>query len=252
MEPKETPPRTVGDARAGDTGGEDEDLLAAFDGVTQVTRSPNAPAATEPAAGKARAAATDASHDTARSPDDPSGDIELIKKKWRLVGEELKRDRKVHIQMFLVDTEPDRFERDTLVIRFSTATMAQGFEQRGKDFTGPVLEAIQRVTGITCRLRAEAGTAGKPPARSDDRSGASPAAGGRPKAASRPSPAASAGETPTETVRLPLDSPDECPAAVASPPAPDPAPPTSGAGGTELVHNIIEVFDGRVVEDPDR
>jgi len=225
------PPLTVGDARAG--GGEDDDFDALFGEAPPETPSfdppapprtagprptPAAPAAAPPPVAPVTPAAAG---DGGAAPD-----LELLRRKWRVVREELARSKKVHIQAYLADTEPSRFERDVLVLRFPSATMAEGFEARGKAFVEPLAAAIQRVTGITCaRIRGEVGQPGAPAA----------------KGVARPSEAAPESDAPAP----PRPAPPAASAGPARPPAPS-AP--VGASGSELVHNVLEVFEGRIVD----
>jgi hypothetical protein len=153
---------------------------------------------------------------------DRSEQLNLIRNKWRLIGEELKRERKVMIQTALVDTLPERFEADTLVIAFPNQTMAEMFTNR--KFAEPVCQVILRITGVECKVRAAVGakTGSKPPA------GAVPAR--------RPSDGGNgAGQQQMGT--------------------PEPSRPPvitgSGAGGADLVHNVVEVFDGRIMDERD-
>lgn len=143
-------------------------------------------------------------------------EIELIQRKWRLVGEELKRDRKKTIESMLVDTMPHRFEDEVLVIHFPKKLMAELFTKRGKEFSEPLCQAIRRLTGIQCRVRAEF-AAGETPA--------------RPPAPAPPSPRKAASQA-------------------AAPPA-QPELIESAPAQAELIHDIIELFDGRIVDPSD-
>lgn len=236
------PPLTVGDARTGDTG--DDDFLAAFD------MPPAATSGSTPSAAPPRPASNGAT--TPVSPGTSGGpNVELIRSKWRLIGEELKRDKKRMIEAALVDTLPQRFEHDELVIHFPTGTMAEMFTRRGKEFSEPLISAIERVTGIRCRVRAEAG--GKSGA------GASPRPGGSSPTAPARSPAANPSGPPTGARPAPATRPP-APAVAAEPlPLDTPAPPrqaslpsTPPAPTSELIHDIIEVFDGQIVDADER
>jgi hypothetical protein len=113
-----------------------------------------------------------------------------------------------------------------LVIGFPTRTMAEGFNQRSKEFSGPLAQAIRKVTGIECRLRAEML--------------------GKEKPAKKPAARAAATEAPA-LLAVPGES---APAAAAAPVPPPPraALPSAGDSGEKLVHNVVEVFDGTIVE----
>lgn len=228
------PPLTVGDARAGG-GDDDEDFLSHFDElaaaparsapqVTPAVENRPEPVVT-PAAQSRPEPARPAVEEPATAPA-PGGDrseqVNLIRNKWRLIGEELKRERKVMIQTALVDTLPDRFEVDTLVIAFPNQTMAEMFTNR--KFAEPVSQVIHRITGVECKVRAAVGA--KP--------GSKPAAGAQP--ARRPS---DAGNGPGQQQMATPDS------------LRPPAVTGGGAGGTELVHNVVEVFDGRIMDERD-
>lgn len=222
------PPLTVGDARAGQDG-DDEDLLAEFGEMAP------AAAPTPPTGNEAPAPTPEAAPPAAPPP--PAGELSaqigLLRSKWRLIGEELKRERKVMIQTALVDTVPDRFEADTLVIAFPSKTMAEMFTAR--KFSEPLTQVIHRITGVHCKVRADAG-------------GARPAGGG---SSSGRGVAPPAQERRTEPVpaerRASTSSPTE--PAAAAPTPPRPTLPVNGVGGTELVHNVVEVFDGQIVDD---
>lgn len=223
------PPLTVGDARAGG-GDDDEDLLGAFDDLEPASLSA-APVEETPRS------APEPAQPTAPEPAPvapPAGELSaqlgLLRSKWRIISEELKRERKMTIHAALTDTVPDRFEADTLVIAFPNKTMAEMFSNRGKAFSDPLIAAIQRITGVQCRVRAEVG--GKPFAGAATR---------KPEPSPAPAP-------PRPT------APAASNGAAGKPDPPRPSPPpagSSGPGGSELIHNVLEVFDGQIVNDPE-
>ena len=232
--PLPPPPLTVGDARMG--GMDDDDDLALFDNVPPPASGPEPPPTRPPLGGRPPIAARP-SPPVAAPPPSASAppaaaasnggtlDVELVRRKWRLIHEELKRDKKAHVQAVLVDTEPDAFEQDTLVLRFPYKTMADVFAKRHREFEEALSGAIHRVTGITCRIRPEAGGAAKAAPRA-------PAPTAPARSASRPAPAA---------------APDSERPAAQRPPA---ATPASG-GGTDLTHEVLEIFDGQIVDERD-
>jgi hypothetical protein len=177
-----------------------------------------------------------------------AGDIEVVRRKWRLINEELKRQRKVHVQAAMSDTEPDRFEQDTLVIRFPYQTNCDIFAKRLPEFGAAVSQAVESVVGIKCRIRPE--VAGKGPAGRADRPTGGAAAPASPAGPSgRPAPRAQAATTrPTE------EAPRETRAATATAPLASalPAgsrPPTAkNSDNPHLTHDILEIFDGRIVD----
>jgi DNA polymerase III subunit gamma/tau len=226
------PPLTVGDARTGDRDDEDlSDLLPVSPSASREDAVPNR--SQEPPAQTDEAVPPPASlgHDG-------EGQIELLQKKWRIVLEELKRDKKRTVEACLVDTRPRSLERGELVILFPSKTMADMFTQRGKSFSEPLTQAIQRVTGIVCRVRAESGTGGAPrpaPAAAPQSPARKPAAA--PDGGGSGAPA-NGSATPDAEAPVERGSPQ--------PAASRPAPP-----GSDLVLDIVEVFDGRVLDDHD-
>lgn len=231
------PPLTVGDARTGGMD-DDEDLAAMFDSVPPPASTPEAlpsrppltggrpPITARPATPAAPVTPTASAPSAAPKSGGGSFDVDLVRRKWRLVHEELKRDKKAHVQAVLVDTEPEAFEQDTLVLRFPYKTMADVFAKRSREFEEALSGAIQRVTGISCRIRPEAGPAAAAAAKASPRAPTAPA-----RAAARPEPAAA--------------PPAEVPAAQRPP-----AAPVAG-GGTDLTHEVLEIFDGRIVDERD-
>ena len=237
--PLPPPPLTVGDARMG--GMDDDDDFALFDNVPPVTapepppvrpsltgRPPLAARPTPPAAAPVQPAAAS----SAAAAGGASFDVELVRRKWRLIHEELKRDKKAHVQAVLVDTEPESFEQDTLVLRFPYKTMADVFAKRHREFEEALSGAIHRVTGITCRIRTEAG-------------GSGPATAGAKTAPRAPTPTAPARSAARPSASAATPAP-ELPAAQ-RPPSPAPAM----GGGTDLTHEVLEIFDGRIVDERD-
>ncbi len=237
-DPLPPPPLTVGDARMGDAG--DDDFGDFFD-------SP--PAAPAPANGSSSASVRQptppvapvppATSSTAPHTGGSSLNIEAVRSKWRLIGEELKRQRQMTISAALADTMPARFEHDELVIQFPSTTMAVMFTNRGKKFSDPLVEAILRITGIQCRVRAEAD------GKSDK--------GGSPTATKRPA----AGSPVRSPSHSRTSSPAPAEAAASPPPVAAPAPPRQTSlpsmpspRGNELIHDVIEVFEGQII-DPD-
>jgi DNA polymerase-3 subunit gamma/tau len=152
--------------------------------------------------------------------DERSGLLALLQQKWRLVGEELKRARRPLVQAMLADTLPSRFEEDQLVISFPSATLAEVFTGKGSQFTDPLAEAVHAVVGIRCRFRAEVAGGG---------SGAPPARQNRPAVARRNNNA----------------SPGAAPA------SPAPQVPRSSPPGGDLVHEVLDVFGGTLLEERD-
>jgi hypothetical protein len=237
--PLPPPPLTVGDARTG-ADDDDDDYAAMFPAAPPVvTRDPAPPRPTAPAAPPRGAAPSEP------APAAPAGgaspDLELVRRKWRLINEELKRDKKAHVQAILADTEPEAFEQDTLVLRFPYQTMADIFAgKRSKEFGDALTQAIQRVTGIVCKVRPQTG--GPPTGK--------PVGGATP---TRPSPAAPA------RASAPQAAPPQAAPPAAATPAPaaparstrpgPPAPPPSGGG--DLTHDVLEIFDGRIVDGAD-
>jgi hypothetical protein len=140
--------------------------------------------------------------------------METVRRKWKTVLEEVSRSGNVVVYSCLAGSEPQRIEHGELVIGIPSSTNSELFAKR--NFGVPLGQAVQKVLGVKCRVRAEAGAApkgspaAKPPARS-----AAPAA---------------------PRITSPASS---------RPPAPAAPPP----GGTELVHDVIEVFDGRMLDD---
>ena len=193
----------------------------------------------------------------------------MIQQKWRIVLEELKRRRKMTQNIMLDETRPDRFEGAELVVRFPSITMAEAFAQRGREFAQPIAEAVAQVTGVSCQLRGEGpagagiGPAARPTGRAVPPSGRLPAgrpsppasgsAPGAPPAASPPP--VRVGEFPEGYDPFSIDDPS---------PAPDPAgnasgvrgaasPPTvparSESGTSDLVHDVVELFDGQILDE---
>jgi DNA polymerase-3 subunit gamma/tau len=272
------PPLTVGDARTGDSG--DEDLLASFADLppSRSESLPEPPPARAEARSAPRPEATPQRAAVEQTPAEPppapaassppatsgSGDIAGVRSKWKTVMEELVRLNKRTVQVSLVDTQPDRFEDDVLVVRFPTKTNAEMFTGRGKAFSEPLVQAVQRVTGIACRVRAEVqkgdAAAPGPPAKAPPSAPGGPSSGRAPSPASPPEPAPSAPAVPGGTGQQSLlpsaDSAAPAPhaangtAAPAPRPASEPAPAVRSDGtGSELIHNVLEVFEGKIVDD---
>ena len=265
-----TQPLTLGDARYG----KDEDVdLSAFD----------TPAVSKPDSPKTAAAAHPRTP-TAPSPAPPSGpaapvldspDLGVIRTKWRVVLEELRRDRRnTVLATTLADTTPDQLNGGELVIRFPSRMMADMFQKKGRAHAEPLEQAILRVTGCQVTVRGEFGQSG----------GGGGAAPGRPSGPSTrpvaPAPKPVNSTPAAKTVsrddapppaELPLSEPppedltqaadvERAPApptletkrSVAPPRPPAPAAtPVTGDTGNRLVHNVLEVFDGRIMEDED-
>lgn len=243
--PLPPPPLTVGDARTG--GREDEDDLDLFGAPPPPPDElPDVPPASRPMPASRTASpapppaprsepAPAAPVSTPAAPASGTPDLEVLRRKWRLVGEQLKRTNKKNIEACLVDTQPDRFEGDTLVLLFPNRTMADLFTTRGKNFSDPLAQAIQQVTGMECRVRAEYG---------GGNGGGTGTGGGKAGAKTAPAPGRAA-EREAGTPAAARKS-DPLPA---RPPAPPPTP--GGTGGDELVHDVLEVFDGRIVDGRD-
>jgi DNA polymerase-3 subunit gamma/tau len=233
--PLPPPPLTVGDARFG--GSDDDDDLALFDNVPPPAAGPEPPPARPPITGRPPIAAratppvatpiqtTATSSSIPASAGGASFDVELVRRKWRLIHEELKRDKKAHVQAVLVDTEPEAFEQDTLVLRFPYKTMADVFAKRSREFEEALSGAIQRVTGITCRIRPEAGGTSAASAKSGPKAPAAPA-----RSTAKPAPSVTVAELP----------------AAQRPPA---AAPMNSS--IDLTHEVLEIFDGRIVDERD-
>jgi hypothetical protein len=169
----------------------------------------------------------------------------VVRRKWRLINEELKRQRKVHVQTVMVDTEPDRFEQDTLVIRFPYQTNADLFAKRLSEFGGAVSLAVESVVGFKCRVRPEFGSKGPgaakpggPPARPPVRP--QPEASRRPAEAPQPEQRS---ERPVATA-APTVAPSTAPAAS--------RPPAANGGNPHLTHDILEIFDGEIIDGNER
>jgi hypothetical protein len=161
-----------------------------------------------------------------------SPDLGLVARKWKVILQELKRINKSTVQAALVDTEPGRFEKDVLVIRFPTKTFAEMFANRGKSFSEPLEQCIQRVTGIQCRVRAEFGGAPATAATTKSAPVKAPPALRQVEPASPPPQAASNGK--------------------ASAPAPEAPPAPSlpmGGGKPDLTHDVLEIFDGQILDE---
>jgi hypothetical protein len=212
---------------------DDEDLLSAFGAPPLPSEAaipeppPETPRSTpaQPRPETAPAPKAEEPESPAVSASNGAPDIGLVRRKWRLVGEELVRANKRMVQSVLTDSEPDRFETDTLVVRFPFKTNAEVFNSRGKEFSAPLIEAIQRVTGIMCRVRTEV-DAGKPAA-GGAKAAATAAAASRPVAAAAARPQDPARSDP------------------ARPPSP---PPSATAPNTDLTHDIVEIFEGRILD----
>lgn len=241
--PLPPPPLTVGDARMG--GMDDDDDFALFDNVPPPAAGPEPPpvrpsltgrppiaARATPPAAPAAAAQSVAPSSMAPAAGGASYDVEVVRKKWRLIHEELKRDKKAHVQAVLVDTEPIAFEQDTLVVRFPYKTMADVFAKRSREFEEALTGAIQRVTRISCRIRPESGDLPPGAASTAANTPRPPSPTAPARAETRPAPAAAA---PAR----------ELPAAH-RPPAAAPANPN-----IDLTHEVLEIFDGRIVDERD-
>jgi DNA polymerase-3 subunit gamma/tau len=232
------PPLTLGDARTGER--DDDDLVEAFTRPAAPSPSPSAPPPAEPARSRPQTAPP--------PPLEPTGDpdLDVLRGKWRLICEELKRMRKMTIHAVLSGTVPDRMEQDTVVVRFPSHTMAQMFGDRMKEFGPPLVEAIARTTGQKVRVRAESGDAPRSQPRTPPPGQASLL---EPPPASPP-PASPPPVSPPAASPPPAPATDAAPTGGGRPPAPGPSAPGVGTlGGNELVHNVLDVFEGSIVED---
>ncbi len=236
------PPLTVGDARAGADGGDDYDAL--FGTSPTPTRAaqpaPRPPAPTssvsEPTPEPLAAPLTSAP---------AAGSIDLIRKKWRVVMEELKRAKKLSVYMFLSDAEAGHFEGEELVLLFPSKSFAEEFPKRGKAFSDPLIASIAKVTGVQCRIRAQhKGTAPAPPPRSS--APPPPAAGQAPVNSSAVAPSAQAPNGNGASNGAAAPAPPSGPRAGA-PGQAGPAP--TGLTGEDLTHSIIDIYDGQIMDD---
>jgi DNA polymerase-3 subunit gamma/tau len=279
-------PLTLGDARIG--GRDDEDdfdalfdlppppdheippLEPAAEGPPARSANPEpqripapAPVKASPPPAAPRTASPLASSSAVTVPGPPAlgaEELAAIRGKWRIIQEELRREKQVMLATCLDKSEPDRFEGVALVIRFPSDTMARLFTDRGKAFSDRLTEVVSRLTRVSCQVRAES-----PP-----RGGGATAGGTARQAptrlAGRPAPARSGASTPSTgpargaeatapASRLDLEeqaSPASGPPdrrATASGRAP--AAPVDAPGGAELVHNVLELFEGQVLDERD-
>ena len=210
---------------------DEEAFDAVFGGVpsaaSPVARQPVPPT---PARGTPPTAASQA---VEPAPAGAEPDLAALQAKWRIVIEELRRDRRnTSVATILADTAPARIERGELVIRFPRRSMADHFQKQLKTFQEPLAAAILRVTGYRVTVRAEYGA--------DPGEGAAPASARIGAPGSAPAPAAPRQTTPNATSDARVD------AAPSRPPAP--AASTSGDSGSKLIHNVLEVFEGRMME----
>jgi len=241
------PPLTLGDARTGRDDEDEEDMGSMFGGPLTTDSLPEPPplepAPVSPAPRRSPSAPTPAPASTPGVSPNPAGgsavgDIEVVRRKWRLINEELKRQRKVHVQAAMSDTEPDRFEQDTLVIRFPYQTNCDIFAKRLPEFGAAVSQAIESVVGIKCRIRPEVEGKGGGGPRAAPASPSVPSP--RPTARSQPEPSRA-------TERPQVEQRAERPTAPA-PSAGSRPPAANHASNPHLTHDILEIFDGRIVD----
>jgi DNA polymerase-3 subunit gamma/tau len=253
------PPLTVGDARTG-ADGSDEDLAGLFGDAppegepmppperpTSRSTTPARPTGT-PSTSSAPVTATSvaatALPSEAAAPSaaaNLSTSLPVIQGKWRLIQEELRRMKKAEVGAILADTMPKYFEEDVLVIQFSFGALAERFTGKGKAFADPLTLAISRLTGITCRVRAES-------------QGSVSAGGSKPGLATTTDSRQSLRTVDSVKSKNPIVSPSKNAPPSSSETIPLTLSSTASASTTptgELIHDVLEVFEGTVVEDHD-
>ncbi|MBI3911931.1 MAG: hypothetical protein HY320_13495, partial [Armatimonadetes bacterium] len=147
----------------------------------------------------------------ATPPGEDTLEVERVRGQWSVIRQELNRRRQKSLAGLIADAVPVGLAEGVLHVQFPSATLAEMFQVKGAEHEQPLSEVIYALCGIRCRIQALAPGAGPPPARP-----ASPA--------------------------TPKPAPDAKPAA---------PPPTAPTAGRELVHDVVDLFDGQIVGDRD-
>ncbi len=162
----------------------------------------------------------------------PAGEsLGAIRAKWRAIREDLQRSNKRNLYIFLTDAVPHRMEDGVLILNMASRGFAEEFQRRSREFSVPLSESIERVTGVRCDVKAWYGDAA-------------------PAAAAPPTAAAPAAVTVdprrrSDSVATEKSAPTE------AGPTPSPEAPDDVLRGPALVNDVIETFSGRLQEDLD-
>lgn len=250
------PPLTVGDARTG--GRDDEDDYEFLPEAPVRPDRPGAPPTQTGALPRFAPVSSPASGPPAGREPTPAGsggpDLEVVQRKWRLVLEELKRGRKMTLYAILAESSPASLEGDVLYLRFPYETHTRLFAEKGPVVAEPLQAVIQQLTGVVCRVRALGAPADSKNASTGSVTRSSPTGS---TAAARPAPEA-APPSPRREPEPNRASPRAEPMfPAAAPPSGAPparsagagAPPAPSGGIQELVHDVLEVFDGHLMTD---
>jgi DNA polymerase III gamma/tau subunit len=171
-------------------------------------------------------------------PSQPSPGLAAIQGRWSVVTEELKRRKAVNTNALLADARPVRLEGETLVVGFRYSPLLERFQQK-KENQQHLEAALHAVFGARYEVRAEVLPEGSEGAPSRD------VTAERFTPSTREPIGAATGESDPAGEMLPR-------AATARPPARDaPTPAVEGEApaGDRLIHEVIAIFNGKIVEE---
>jgi DNA polymerase-3 subunit gamma/tau len=143
--------------------------------------------------------------------------LETIRRQWRLIREELKRRRMANLHALLVDAQPRALQGDLLTVELPTRSWADLVQMKTKESPQAIPEVISDLCGVRCRIRV-----------------------------------VTAGEDWEDAAASQVSEPAPPPESAAQEPARPPRAAPAGEGvapGRELVHDVVDLFDGRIVDE---